>query len=54
MKIGKSHSPTHDDKAPNSGGIKVDPKYAAAIWMPIMAWECWRPKFAGVEWIIAG
>jgi len=36
-------------KNPNRGGIKVEPMYALAIWIPIIAPEFSAPKFAGVE-----
>ena len=46
--------PSQPERAPNSGGISVIPRYALAIWMPITAWEFSRPKLAGVEWMMAG
>ena len=46
--------PSFEDNIPKRGGIKVDPKYALAIWTPIIAWEFSAPKLSGVEWIMDG
>ena len=39
---------------PNIEGITIDPRYADAIWIPIMAWELSSPKWSGVEWMMQG
>ena len=41
-------------RSPKRGGIKVEPTYALAIWIPIMPWEFSAPKLFGVEWIMQG
>ena len=54
INAGIIHIPKADARTPKRGGMNVEPRYALAIWTPIMAWEFSAPKFTGVEWIIAG
>ena len=46
--------PAELPNSPNSGGIKVEPTYALAICIPIIAPEFSAPKLVGVECIIHG
>ena len=39
---------------PKRGGMNVEPIYAEAIWIPMIAPEFSGPKFEGVEWIMLG
>lgn len=46
---GNTLKPIRLPRTPNSGGIKVVPTYALAIWMPMIAPEFSEPKLYGVE-----
>ena len=53
-KNGITSKPSALPRSPNSGGMNVEPTYALAIWIPIIAPEFSAPKFDGVEWIMHG
>ena len=46
--------PAIDAIHPKTGGINVDPAYALAICIPMIACEFSRPKLDGVAWITDG
>ena len=52
--IGMMEKPSLPPKSPKSGGMKVEPTYALAIWMPMMALEFSAPKVPGVAWMMQG
>ena len=51
---GRIEKPSALPSRPKSGGANVEPTYAPAICMPMIAPELSAPKFAGVEWMMQG
>ena len=48
-KNGYRYIPNLEAIRPKSGGMKVLPRYALAIWIPTTDCEFSRPKLSGVE-----